>query len=220
MKRITFKWAGLLIALRFLLPGLLLGQEQISIPAEELAQGGPSRTRIVALVNQSIGQKKGWGGAVGPLRSAAIQAYETNPGTAGAWYFLYRWADFLSTSKEVAINNFTHATDNPPMIQAATSVDHTPYQESLAVLLSQELQVALLSNPSFSAELFSLISPRDNAVRVLAILQEIAQKDLSQFMQYQGLALAIAVVYDSPPPADWPEEDEAWIRSVVPPIGR
>src|SRR5258708_12756309 len=70
--------------------------------------------------------------------------------------------------------------------------------------MSRELQMALLGNAAFSQEFFSLQSPVDSPPEVLAILQKIHQTEPALFADYQSLALAIAVVYDVPPPPNWP----------------
>src|SRR5258708_9845965 len=70
--------------------------------------------------------------------------------------------------------------------------------------MSRELQMALLGNAAFSQEFFSLQSPVDSPPEVLAILQKIHQTEPALFADYQSLALAIAAVYDVPPPPNWP----------------
>src|SRR5581483_6473185 len=69
---------------------------------------------------------------------------------------------------------------------------------------SPVLQAWLLANPDFSAEFFSLLSPCDLLPNSLGILSELQARNPEKFSRYANLALAIALVYDVPPPPNWP----------------
>jgi hypothetical protein len=66
------------------------------------------------------------------------------------------------------------------------------------------LQAWILGNPDFSAEFFSMVSPCDLLTRSFDILNELQARFPKKFPTYANLALAIALVYDVPPPPDWP----------------
>ncbi|MEJ1971638.1 MAG: hypothetical protein WDM96_03790 [Lacunisphaera sp.] len=139
-----------------------------------------------------------------PLRTAAQQAYEMNSGYAPAWYYLYRWSRLLGTPYNQAIHDWIRVLEAAKAGHPNMPASYAPRPGSLSAGLSRELLVALLGNTPASAEFFQLLSPLDNPSEVLAILQKIHQQDPALFTNYVNLALAIAVVYDVPPPAWWP----------------
>ena len=177
----------------------LSGMEGVT--ATELARG-PSPQRVAALVEE--GAHGGWGSAVEPLRATAFRAYETRPDVAPAWYHLYRWAELLATSENQATKSWIDAVQaakaGHPNMARRYQANNTP----LAAIWSRELQRDALGSAAFSEEFFSTLSPLDNLPEVLRILQLLYTPDPTRFAEYQNLALAIAVVYDVPPPPDWP----------------
>ena len=192
---------------RWLLPlGLLLltplaAQETDPIPAEEIARQ-PAPARVAALVDRAGTQ--GWGSVTPLLRTAAQQAYETNSGYASAWYYLYRWSRLLGTPYNQAIHDWIKALDAAKAGHANMAPSYASRPGSLSAGLSRELLLALLGNSAASAEFFQLLSPLDNPSEVLGILQKIHRQDPALFAAYPNLALALAVVYDVPPPPWWP----------------
>ena len=188
-----------LVLLAFLLP---LARADVSgIPAGELARA-PTPARVAALVEGAASQ--GWGSAVPDLREAALQAYESGSGYAPAWYYLYRWADLLGTPYNKAIEKWIRAVEEAKVGHPNMAPSYEAHPGSLTAALSRELQLALLGNAAFSEEFFTLQSPVDNPAQVLAILQQIYAAEPALFADYQSLALAVAVVYDVPPPPLWP----------------
>lgn len=191
IKRLTF--------LLTLLPLALVADS--GIPADELARA-PSQTRVAALVEGAATQ--GWGSALPELRAAAMATYETGSGYAQAWYYLYRWADLLGTPYNQAIEKWIRAVEEAKVAHPNMAANYESRPGSLAKELSRELQLALLGNAAFSEEFFTLQSPVDRPDQVLAILQQIYTAEPALFAEYQSLALAVAVVYDVPPPPLWP----------------
>lgn len=181
--------------------GPALAQDNAVVPSEEIGRA-PTPTRIAAVVDRATAQ--GWGSVMPGLRSAAQQAYETNSGYAPAWYYLYRWANMLGTPYQKAIQEWITAIEKAHVAHPnmAESYDYRP--GSLSAGLSRELLIALLGNAALSEEFFQLLSPLDNPAEVLAILKKIHGQDAGLFNAYPSLALAIAVVYDVPPPPNWP----------------
>lgn len=59
-------------------------------------------------------------------------------------------------------------------------------------------------NPEFLEEFFSVLSPRDFTPGVLQNLARLEESDPEGFAKLPALALALAVVFDQKPPAEWP----------------
>ena len=81
---------------------------------------------------------------------------------------------------------------------------YTLYKRPLNSHFSLSLQKVLLGDFAFSREFFNLLSPYDYLPGVLQILNHLHKKNRKYFYEYRRLALAIAVVYDVPPPPGWP----------------
>lgn len=58
----------------------------------------------------------------------------------------------------------------------------------------------LMTDQALTDEFFQNLSPRDDAGRVICILDDIHQKAPDKFPAYNSLALAFALVWDNPPP--------------------
>lgn len=180
-------------------PVFAFGLEEIG-PAE-MARG-PSPSRIAALVDEA-GQL-GWGPLVEPLRATALSAYEARPEQALAWYSLYRWAALLGTPESKALPAWIQAVTEAKAGHGNMATNYPASRGSLAARWSRELQLFALGSPSFSEEFFSTLSPLDNPLELLRILQVLYAADPARFAEYQNLAIALAVVHDVPPPPDWP----------------
>ena len=81
---------------------------------------------------------------------------------------------------------------------------YTLYKRHLSSHLSLPLQKVLLDDFAFSREFFDLLSPYDYLPGVLKIINHLHRKNRRYFYEYRRLVLAIAVVYDVPPPPGWP----------------
>ena len=75
---------------------------------------------------------------------------------------------------------------------------------TLGEIAGTKLSGEFLSNPSFLAAFFSTLSDRDYTPLVLKNLREILESHPDKWREYQNLAIAIAVVNDSPLPEFWP----------------
>jgi hypothetical protein len=205
-----------LLPLALLLLAPLRAQDANPIPAEEIARQ-PTPTRIAALVERAGAQ--GWGSVMPVLRTAAQQAYETNSGYASAWYYLYRWSRLLGTPYNSAIQDWIKAMEAARAGHPNLPSSYTGRPGSLSAGLTPELLTALLGNSAASAEFFQLLSPLDNPSEVLSVLQKIHRQDPALFTAYPNLAMAIAVVYDTPPPPWWPhgQVDPAALSRQLPP---
>lgn len=182
-------------------PGGALAQEVLVIPAEELARP-PAPARIAGLVDRAAQQ--GWGSVTPVLQAAALQAYEANTGYAPAWYYLYRWAALLGLPESRAIPQWIKAVEQARVGHPNMARSYLPKPGSLAAYWSRELQLFALGSAQFSEEFFVTLDPVDNPMNVLSILQQLYAADPAAFAAYPNLAIACAVVYDVPPPPQWP----------------
>ena len=171
------------------------------VPPIEL-QRNPSTERINALMETA--DRLGWGPNVEPLRNAALAVYEHDAMAAPPWFYLYRWAQLLSLTQVKALQDWVMAVNDAKAGHAGMSIPSGPVPGTMGGLLTPEFQRYLLSNPVFSEEFFNLLSPLDQPVQVLHILQTLYAANPAQFAEYGSLAIAIALVYDVPPPLDWP----------------
>ncbi len=175
--------------------------QDVTILADELARP-PSAARLDALVASA--SREGWGRAVPTLRAAAFAAYEREPAGAAPWYLLYRWAQLFGTTRKQALENWINAVEAAGGAHANMPLNYAMPPGSLSGDLTPELQRWLVGNVVFSQEFFATISEQDNPSAVLTILQKLHTANAALFADYASLALAIAVVYDTPPPPDWP----------------
>ncbi len=74
----------------------------------------------------------------------------------------------------------------------------------MAERMGAELRAWVLAHAGFSAEFFALEQPADDRARVFGILHGLHARDARGFADHAALALAIALVYDTPPPREWP----------------
>ena len=68
----------------------------------------------------------------------------------------------------------------------------------------KELKIFLLSNPYLLDEFFSILAKEDNLTNVANIIEKIWKSDSDGFKKMPTVALAIAIVFDTPAPASWP----------------
>jgi len=174
---------------------------EAGITAEEL-KNAPMPGRIGSLM-ENAGQR-GWAEAAPMLRQTAIAAYETNSSAAGAWYYLYRWAALLGTPQARALPQWIEAVEKAKVGHPNMPTRYTPQPGALAACCSPALQNFMLGSLPFSEEFFVTLAPVDNPVAVLSILQQLYAAEPARFAEYQNLAIAIAVVFDVPPPPQWP----------------
>ena len=143
--------------------------------------------------------------AVTPLLTdKAFEAYENGEKTAVNWYYLSRWADLLASNEGDVVSIWIDMIDEARLGHKNMAQRYTLYKRPLKSHFSLSLQKVLLGDFSFSREFFDLLSPYDYLPGVLQILNHLHKKNRKYFYEYRRLALAIAVVYDVPPPPGWP----------------
>jgi hypothetical protein len=172
-----------------------------SVPAPE-TMDPPTRARIAAIEGAAA---MGWDGVVVPLRSAAMQAYAHDRlAAADQWYHLYRWAVLFSEPENQFVAGWVEAIMSSHLNYEGVAGEFHPTGRPLGGGLSPGLQDWVLSNDAFSEEFFSNVKPVDQLQHALAILDELHGRDPDKFARYSSLALAVALVYDTPPPPWWP----------------
>lgn len=190
-----------LLTLLFAASALRLAAQGPAIPQEELLRD-PSPERIETLL--ATAAQRGWGANVEPLRQAMFGVYERQPAVAAPWLSLYRWATLWAVPQRQAITDWIRAVEAAKVAHPNMAAHYLNPPGALGGLCSVELQRFVLTHPAFSDEFFHTLDPVDQPVEVLRTLQALFAADPALFADFSSLALAIAVVYDVPPPPDWP----------------
>ena len=173
-----------------------------AIPEKE-ALSPPSRSRLAGLAE--AGAQGDWAGVDAVAFEAANLAYgKDRLNAAEGWFYLHRWAELFGESEAQFVVGWMTAVDQTKVGHANMARTYATTDRRLGTYLAPELRRWLLENAAFSDEFFSLLSSVDYVPQVFALLNEMHEWDPDRFKEYASLALAIAVVYDVPPPPDWP----------------
>lgn len=136
---------------------------------------------------------------------AAKSAAERNRTDAmEGWLLVARWARLLESNQQQVTNRWIVAVNSASLAHVNMRRDLSPPDLPLSVIVSGEFVSAVMIDTDFSSSFFQLLSPYDYLPHVLGILDRIYSTDATAFGQYQQLALAIALVFDVPPPPHWP----------------
>jgi hypothetical protein len=165
----------------------------------------PTPQRISGV--QAAAIDEGWPAVATRLFAGSIRAYELRQeDAAAAWYHVARWCDLMGQSQKKETREWWSRSSVAGLINEG--FDKSEYEsrpdEAIARLISEETRGWLLSDRAFSEMFFNLVTPYDDLSRVVQILQELREPDVRKFTDYSQLALAIALVYDVPPPSYWP----------------
>ena len=191
--------APLLAAL--VIVGRLVAQPAVLPDAEALLP--PTAQRLAAI--QAAAQRDGWAPQTAGLRAAADRAYARDKiAAAEAWFLVYRWAELFGQPETVFVPRWVQAVEAANVAHPNMPRRYTPAPKPLGLALTPELQAWLVGNAAFSQAFFALLSPADYLPNVFGILNALYRPDPARFKTYANLALAIAVVYDVPPPPIWP----------------
>jgi hypothetical protein len=126
---------------------------------------------------------------------------------AESWFHAYRWAALFSEPENVFIQPVDRrdaGREAPQLPGGGGRVP--PSDEPIGTPPHAAVPGWLLSNEAFSEEFFSNLKPVDDLPVVFAILEGLHRSDAEKFARYPSLALAIALVYDVPPPPYWPHQ--------------
>jgi hypothetical protein len=182
--------------------GLCLAAQPAGIPAAEALEP-PSPQRLAVI--QTLARRDGWAPQTAMLRAAAFQAYEHEKWPAAdAWYQVYRWSGLFGETEAAFVTRWISAVEAARVGHANMPTSYALDPKPLGAALTPELQAWLVGNATFSKDFFSLLSPVDYLPNVFKILSDLHRVGPARFRAQANLALAIAVVYDLPPPPIWP----------------
>lgn len=177
-------------------------EAQVAIPEAECIQI-PTTARLAQIAADA--QHNGWAAQKELLRQAAQQAYGRDRlAAAEAWLNAYKWAVTFSLNEQAWVPRWIREVEQAGVNHANMPRTYQLRNQPMAAELTPEAQAWLFGNVDFSAKFFSLLQPVDKLPEVLHILGELFFHSPERFKTYPDLALAIAVVYDVPPPPDWP----------------
>ena len=165
----------------------------------------PTPERIKAIMAAATDQ--GWAPLADDLYTGATGAFEHGQvDMAEAWYYVAAWSDLLGRSQAVVGRQWLESVEKAHLLNPNVPRDLSASlpDEPLAKLLSADITAWLLGERVFSASFFNQLSPYDYLPGVLATLKLLREADPRRFASYAQLAMAIALVYDSPPPPRWP----------------
>ncbi|MEX2044862.1 MAG: hypothetical protein WD941_05870 [Opitutus sp.] len=196
--RIRERFLGALIA------AVALASAGFAIPIPEgEALYVPTAQRVSAIL--AAAKRDGWPPQTAGLRAAAAFAYQRDKlQAAEAWFHVHHWAKLLGQKEEEYIPLWIAAVNTARVGHPNMEARYEARPQTLGASLAPELQAWALGNAAFASEFFNLVTPVDYLPRVFEILSELHRKDPAKFKSHPGLALAIAVVYDLPPPPNWP----------------
>ena len=202
----------------FIFPALVGVCAAAGIPEAELIQ--PATPARLAAIGAAA-QRDGWAPQIAGLRAAAIRAYELDKLTAAeSWSHVYRWSALFGQTEAQFLPGWIQAIEAARVAHPNMPHRYETRNVPLGAAIAPEMQAWLLGNAAFANEFFAVLSPLDYLPGVFRILNELYGRDPARFRTYANLALAIAVVYDVPPPPDWPHgqvTEEALPRKFPPP---
>ncbi|HTO04371.1 MAG TPA: hypothetical protein VL069_11745, partial [Opitutus sp.] len=193
---------GLLVS--FPAVGLAAGQSTRSA-AVHTSEAGALPTPVRLAIIHEAAQSEGWQSQREMLRAHAREAFATDKLTAAsAWLRVYRWAELLGRTEAEVVPAWIDAVNRTGVGHSGMATQYRIEPQQLSLSVTPALQAWLIGHIDFAEEFFSLIQPVDYLPGVLSILSDLHRHDAKRFEAYASLALAIAVVYDVPPPPDWP----------------
>jgi hypothetical protein len=195
--------AAALVAAALLAPtGEAWSLEAGSIPAAE-TMNQPTLERLHAVEQQAA--SLGWASMAPSLRAAAVDAYSQNRFIAAdAWFHVYEWSALFSEPENQYVSGWIDAMVASGVNYEGVAGDYHATGRPLGSALSPPTQAWLVENAAFSEEFFSNINRVDYMPKVFGILDGLRRADPTKFARYPSLALAIAIVFDVPPPPYWP----------------
>lgn len=165
--------------------------------AEALAM--PTPARLDALVTrpwQEIGEA---------AAEAAFAAHAANrTAAASAWLRIVHWSRLFSEPERTFIPRWIRAVQGAGVAHPNMAPRYEAAPAALGDRLSPELRRWILGNDSFSEKFLESVKPVDFLPRVFDALERIHRADAASLAAYPSLAIAIALVYDVPPPPSWP----------------
>jgi len=177
---------------------------QSFIPESE-ALALPTPARLAAI--QAAAQKDGWAAQKMPIHALAQSAYEREKlPSAAAWIHVCYWAALFGENESDFVPAWIRAVEAAHVGHTNMAKRYASPRQPLGRWVAPNCQAWLMGNVDFSDQFFSLIQPVDYLPQVFRILDALYGDDPARFKKFANLALAIAVVYDIPPPPDWPHQ--------------
>jgi hypothetical protein len=140
-----------------------------------------------------------------PLRTAALRGFQQDRFIAAdAWFHAFEWAVLFSEPETHFVSRWIRAMQASHLDYPAVAGEYQPTDKPMGSSLSQPMQAWLIENPQFSEEFFSNLNQLDYLPKVFGILEGLHRRNPEKFAKYSSLAIAIALVYDVPPPPYWP----------------
>lgn len=160
-------------------------------------------------------ERYGWPAMAKALRRAATGLYARRqmPAAEG-WYYAARWAEAWGETEAAFERRWREAMEAEGAWYREDEAGREAGERVLGEAVSPALRRALLADGELSATYFELEQAVDRRPRVWAILEKLRAADAKTFDEYEALALAVALVYDVPPPPDWPHHQVG--RDVLP----
>lgn len=190
------------LLLSLLLPSLT-AQEPLGIPRNEFSEK-PTAARCKNLIDRAA--LSSWEGVANEAREAAFSAFSSGHLEAASdWLNLSRWLRLLGTSEEDFIKQWMKDIEAAGLAHANMPGKFALRPRIvLATWIPSGLQAQLAADARFLAEFFEELSPYDFLPGVLRNLSQMQAAAARDFEEFESLALAIGLVYDCPPPPDWP----------------
>lgn len=141
--------------------------------------------------------------ALAPLRAAAQDApFDAKTATE----FISQNPDFKKCAAGFARRADSLYADSkfPEASAALFASEFFGFFGEFAPGVPAELSEFMLADPGLLSDFFSALSPRDDRPKVAKAIVDIWNSDAEGFKKFPRLALAIAVVFDTPPPKSWP----------------
>lgn len=174
----------------------------VEIPEAE-ALRPPSSSWLTATLSRS--DLYSWSDIESAARTAAVQADKKNRTQAlEGWLLVAKWSRLFGSDQVEVTNRWVSAINTAQLGHRNMAQISRPPSATLSEMISPETAVALMSNAEFSRSFFDLLTPYDYLPKVLRTLDQIYRMDPKVFREYEQLALAIALVFDVPPPPHWP----------------
>ncbi len=146
-----------------------------------------------------------WSDVAQVASDAALVAAEANRSEAmEAWLLLARWARLFGTDQRVLVNRWIEALNAAELGHPNMARDYDVPAAPLSSRVSRAFALHLVADADFSRSFFDLLSPYDYLPGVLDILERLHAASAAEFERFEQVALAIAVVFDVPPPPQWP----------------
>lgn len=180
-----------------ILPGfaLQLSPEQMRRPPSE------------AWLRQALSEEGNltWREVENAAAQAAVTASTNNlTQTMEGWLLVARWARLLNTDQREITERWIEAVNSARLGHANMRLQYSPPNEPLSVILRADFVTAMIVDSELSSSFFHLLTPYDYLPGVLGIMDRLQESEPVAFEDYPQLALAIALVFDVPPPPQWP----------------